>query len=232
GPRDERGNRAIRPMRDRGGFILIAVLWLLVALGAVGLNAAMTARTERLAAANLLDAARAREVALAGTEYARSRLTAAMLDRADELRAQQRSNRGRSSRNRNQSVRSLFRGADPRGDNWREPEQLMATEMVFGDTRFTLRVRDSGAALNLNAADAEMLRGFFSQGLRLDYALADRLAQSIMDWRDQDELPRAGGAERDDYLQAGAAVLPPNAPFSRIDELRHVLGMTPEIFEA
>src|SRR5690606_34339777 len=158
--------------------------------------------------------------AAAGAEYARARLTAAMLDRAEELRAQTRSQQNRNQgRSRTQSVQSLFRNADPIDDTWRDPQELVLSEMAVGDARFTLRLRDTGAAFNLNEADEEMLRGFFSQGLELDYALADRITQAILDWRDEDELPRVGGGEREEYLRAGAAVLPPNRPFATIDEL-------------
>ncbi len=219
-----------------GGFALIAVLWLLVALSAIGVQAAMETRTERLAAANLLDRTRSREIALAGAEYARSRLTAAMLDRADELRAEaasrQRQTRGGGARSRTLSVDALFSRSSPADDPWRAPYELVEPEQRFGDAVFTLEVRDAEAALNLNGADAEMLLNFFSQGLGLDYALSDRLAQAILDWTDADDLPRVGGAERDDYIKAGAPVLPPNRPFGHIDELRYVAGMTPEIFEA
>ncbi len=215
----------------QGGFILIAVLWLLVALGAVGLNAAMGFRTERLAAANLLDEARGREVANAGAEYARARLVGATLDRAEELRAESRAQQART-RSRTQSVESLFRNASPVDDVWRDPQELVIAEKTLGDASFSLRLRDTGAAFDLNTADEEMLRGFFSLGLSLDYALADRITQAILDWRDEDDLPRLGGGEREEYLRAGAAILPANRPFATIDELRHVLGVTPEIFAA
>lgn len=219
-------------VRDRRGFVLIAALWLLVALGAVGLNAGLQMRTERLAAANSLDRARAREAAFAGAEYARSRLTAALLDRAEELRAQAASaNRGRNQ-GRVQSVQRLFRNADPLEDPWRDPGGLVVSEMIFGDARFTLRLRDAQSVLNINAADEEMLLSFFSQGLALDFGLAERITQAIADWRDPDDLPRPGGGEREEYLRAGAPVLPPNRGFADMDELRHVMGMTPEIFAA
>lgn len=233
-PHDSNVRRAPRSgIASRDGFILITVLWLLVALGAVGLNAAMSFRTERLAAANLLDEARGREVALAGTEYARARLTSAMLDRADELRAETRAQESRNrGRSRIQSVESLFRNADPIDDAWREPQELVLSEKTIGDALFTLRLRDTGAAFNLNSADEEMLRGFFSLGLDLDYAQADRITQAILDWRDEDDLPRLGGGEREEYLRARAAILPPNRPFATVDELRNVVGVTPEIFAA
>ena len=70
----------------REGFVLIAVLWLLVALGAVALDAALRSRARNLTAANFVDEARARGAAQAGVEYARSRLTAAVRDREEELR--------------------------------------------------------------------------------------------------------------------------------------------------
>lgn len=217
----------------REGFALVAALWLLVALGAVGLHTALASRARRQAAANLLDEVRARNAVLAGTEYARSRLTAAMLGRAEELRAEAMAQIG-SSRGRrrlaNLSTRRLFRSADPLEDPWREPQELMVSEMAFGDARYGILLRDVGSALNLNEATEEMLRNFFSRGLGLDFADADEIAQSILDWRDEDEIPRINGGEREAYLAAEALVLPPNRDFVEVDELRHVRGMTPEIY--
>jgi type II secretory pathway component PulK len=218
----------------RQGFILVAVLWLIIALGAVGLDASLRSKTRRLAAANVLDQTRARAAAMAGTEYARSRLTAAMLDRALELRNERlsdaRTERAQRSATR-ASVNSLFRSSDPFDDPWREPEQLIAPEMAFLDARYSLRVRDTGASLNLNEADETMLRQFFAQGLKADYTLADQLTQAILDWRDEDDIPRIGGGEREEYLKARMPVLPPNRDFAELEELRHVLGMTPELYD-
>jgi general secretion pathway protein K len=217
----------------RDGFALVAALWLLVALGAVGLQTALASRARRQAAANLLDEVRARSAALAGSEYARSRLTAAMLGQVEELRAEAlasaRSSRQRRSAQRS-SVRSLFRSANPLEDPWREPQELVIPEMAFGDARYALLLRDVGAALNLNEANEDMLRQFFTQGLDLDYAEADDIAQAILDWRDEDEIPRLNGAEREEYLEEEALVLPPNRDFVDVDELRHVRGITPEIY--
>src|SRR5690606_8405821 len=91
--------------------------------------------------------------------------------------------------------------------------------------RFFVQARDAGSQLHLNVADEEELRRYFS-ALRMDYGKADRLAQAIMDWRDLDQSHRARGAERDDYLAAGSAVLPADGPFRRVSDLRFVMGMT------
>ena len=195
----------------RRGFALVAALWLLVALSSVGLQTALASRARRQAAANLLDEVRARAAVVAGTEYARSRLTAAMLGQVEELRENALAS-ARSSRDRRRvessSVRSLFRRANPMEDPWRQPQELIVPEMVFGDARYALLLRDVGAALSLNDASEEMLRLFFAQGMEMDYADADQLAQAILDWRDEDESPLLNGGEREEYLEDEALVLP------------------------
>jgi type II secretory pathway component PulK len=211
----------------RDGFVLVAALWLIVALSAIGLNTAVRSQGQRLAAANQLDAMRSREAAFAGGEYVRARLTAAVLDRQEELRAQAARSGGTAAR-----TRQFLRQAAAMDDPWYEPADLVPHAMTAGDAEVELHVRDAGLRLNINHASEDMLRQFFALGMRLDYAWADRLTQAMLDWRDEDDLPRVNGAERDEYLSAGAAVLPPNQPFADVDELRYVMGMTPELFAA
>jgi general secretion pathway protein K len=211
----------------RGGFVLLAALWLIVALGAVGLDAALRSQSQRLTAANQLDVARSREAALAGSEYARSRLTAALLERADELRAEVDRLGGTTAQTRQRLMAAITQD-----DPWHEPAGLIPPLLALGDATFALDARDTGVLLNVNSASEEMLRNFFAQGLRIDYGWADRLTQAMLDWRDADDLPRVNGAERDEYIAAGAAVLPANRSFIAVDEVRHVLGMTPELFAA
>jgi general secretion pathway protein K len=207
----------------RRGFVLIAALWLLVALGAVGMDAALRSKARRLPAANLIDETRAREAALAGGEYARSRLTAAV--QAHELAL-----RTELQRRGVRANRIVFQPGQ--ADNpWREPAQLMESSVALGDVHFRLDVHDTGLALNLNLATERMLRAFFARGLQLDYPTANALTQAILDWRDEDDLPRVNGAEREQYLEAGAVVLPANRPFGDVDELRYIMGMTPELLE-
>ncbi|MEX1183304.1 MAG: hypothetical protein WEF86_08700 [Gemmatimonadota bacterium] len=211
-------------MMPRSGFVLIAALWLIVALSAVALDSALRSQPARLAAANRLDETRAREAALAGVELVRSRLTAATLNRAEQIRADV--SRQEGSSGRRQSVRSLL-SVD---DVWRDPQGLVPPGMSLGDAEFSVTVRGTGERLNINEADEEMIRAFLSQGLRNDYAAADQLTQAILDWRDEDDLPRLNGGEREQYLEDGLPVLPPNRPFASVAELRHVRGMTDEVF--
>lgn len=58
--------------------------------------------------------------------------------------------------------------------------------------------------------------------------LDEAVAAAIADWRDVDETPLDGGAERGDGAYTGAATpyAPRNAPFETLEELRLVRGIT------
>ncbi len=118
-------------MRRDHGFILIAALWLLVALSAVGLELSLALRTRRLAAANALEETRARWAAVAGVEQARARLERW----TTEARA----------------------GEDP----WSQAARAFADTMSLGDSRYRVVLRDLGTAVNLNRASDDELRRLF-----------------------------------------------------------------------
>ncbi len=195
-------------MRGERGFALLAALWLLVALSVVGLEFGLRARERRLAAANVLESGRANAAAEAGIADAHAQLTELLVGTPRFGRA------------------SIDRALDP----WGGSDAFVSDTVALGESRYAVSFSDAGAALNLNRATEEELRRLFV-ALRMDFGKADRLAQAIMDWRDADDLHRARGAERQDYLDAGAVVLSENRPFDRLGELRHVMGMTREAYD-
>jgi general secretion pathway protein K len=99
--------------------------------------------------------------------------------------------------------------------------------MVDGAT-YHVNVADLSATLNLNRVTEDELRAFLT-AKAIDAVVVDGLAQAIIDWRDEDDSRRLRGAERDDYIKAGARELPRNGPFESVDELRFVRGMSPAI---
>ena len=195
-------------VRGEEGFALVAALWLLVAFSVLGVGFSLRARTYRLAAANGTEGAVARLSAEGALAMARSRLM-----------------RGARTRG-NLAVQDPARSSDP----WAETDTLLADTVIIGQGRAILAFEDLGAHLHLNQASEDDLRRFF-RALRADYGLADRLAQSIADWRDADRAHRPRGGERELYLREGRAVLPADAPFADLADLQHVRGMTPELFE-
>jgi general secretion pathway protein K len=60
--------------------------------------------------------------------------------------------------------------------------------------------------------------------------LSATLADRILDWRDTDDLKSLNGAEDPDYDAEGLPYGAKDGPFTSVEELRQVLGITPEIY--
>ena len=108
-------------------------------------------------------------------------------------------------------------------DPWRLAAGASDT-VAMASARYVFSVRDDGATLDVNhAGEDEVRRLFVACGA--DDAQASRAAQRIADWRDLDALRRSQGAERAEYLAAGARDLPRDGDVQRVSELDGVLEM-------
>ncbi len=99
-----------------------------------------------------------------------------------------------------------------------------------GETALAISLVDEAARLDLNAMSEDLLAALLIE-IGFDREESASLAASTLDYRDADDNRREGGAEADDYKDAGLALGPKNAPFAAIDELRRVFGMQPAIIE-
>ena len=192
----------------RSGFALMAALWLVVIVGVTGYELSVRSRSRRLAVANTLEHVAADAAAEGGLETARAALQNRLAHPLD----------GR--------IGSL---AAATLDPWSDLTFVPRDTVRMGDERASVLAYDAGTRLQLNkATEADVRRLLIA--LRVDAGVADRLAQRILDWRDADTFRRARGMERDDYLRAGARVLPSNSDFTDVAELQDVDGMTPELY--
>ena len=101
----------------------------------------------------------------------------------------------------------------------------------FDQRRIDLRIVDENGKINLNLADATLLRAFLAA---MDVApeRAGPLAGAIVDWRDADSLKQpGGGAELPEYVAAGLPYGPRNNRFETLGELQRVLGMDAALYE-
>jgi general secretion pathway protein K len=82
---------------------------------------------------------------------------------------------------------------------------------------------------NGNAPDDQRLAVFrrLLEILEIDPSLAD----AVVDWLDNDDTPRVGGAESTFYLSRKFPYKAKNDFFDTVEELRLVRGVTPEVFE-
>jgi type II secretory pathway component PulK len=186
----------------------MAALWLVVLVGITGYELSVRSRTRRLAVANALETTQAAAAAEAALETVHGALENRLAHPLD-------------ARTRTFATASL----DPLGDL----RFIRADTIQLGDERAVAHAYDAGTRLQINrATEADVRRLFVA--LHLDASDADRLAQRILDWRDPDTFRRARGAEREDYLRAGARTLPADADFTRVEDLRDVEGMTPALY--
>jgi general secretion pathway protein K len=182
----------------RRGFALITVLWVLGILALLAAEFAASARTTRVAAGNARTDVRAVWAARAG--FARA---TELLDR--------------------KLARNLA------GYDLAAHGDMALPEIAYDLDGATVRAfaLDARARVNVNRADAPTLARLF-EVTGLSSAVADSLAEAILDWRDGDDFRRPRGAESAEYRTLRPPVLPRNAPIAEIEELRAVWGMSPE----
>lgn len=96
-------------------------------------------------------------------------------------------------------------GRDPSGDS---------TTLYFG-------LIDEASKININTATREILVGLPN--------MTDELADSIIDWRDEDEQPLESGAESQTYSFGKDGYIAKNGPFDFVEELLLVNGCSWEL---
>jgi len=194
---------------NRRGMALLAALWFVVAIGAVGLALGLEAKEHRTLGLEAADRHAADAAAAGGLAIAQARLEMAI----------------RQVPQSNGSAAGRLRGFDP----WLDADSLFPDTLTIGRYAVHLHGEDLQARLLINAVQVTELRAFLSFLLR-DFGTADALAQAIADWRDKDDMAQPRGAEREEYLTRRRLDLPGNrGGFRDLEELRQVEGMTPEI---
>lgn len=89
-------------------------------------------------------------------------------------------------------------------------------------------ITDESAKVDINKASDIILRNFFSN-LGIDEDEVDTIVDSIMDWRDPDDLHRLHGAESDYYMSLPNPYKAKNSDFDAVEELLLVKGIDREI---
>lgn len=194
--------------RRERGFALLAVLLVLALLGVLGAEFAYTMRLEASAVRAYKDGIAAAHLAEAGVAQALREIVAPW----------------------------AFVTADERGEltfytKDRAPvPRLQRSEVELGPGRFSYRLRDEEALLNLNTAQPGRF-GALLAALGVPRAQHDQIVDSVQDWRDPNEEHRLNGAESEDYyLKQPVPYRSRNANLESITELLQIRGVSPELF--
>lgn len=128
----------------------------------------------------------------------------------------------------NLTIRHLVMRATTGGEVFKVTTDGTPLPCRVADGFATIEVFDASGLIDLNSASNEVLTRLFV-GAGADNEAAANLAAAVSDFRDYDDITQPGGAEAAEYRAAGANHGPKNAPFSSVDELDQVLGMTPAL---
>jgi len=181
---------------QRRGFVLIAVLWVMVGVSALGFGTALIARR--------------------AVDEVRNRIA---------LRAAAWSAQDCVSRAQTVIGATLDYGTAIAGDStsWETLGGSLAASPLMHGGECSVEMHAAGQRLNVNVADSATLFRLM-RALGVGPATADSLVDAILDWRDADDQPRLLGAERAWYAAEHRA-LPRNGPFADAREMELVRGV-------
>jgi general secretion pathway protein K len=113
------------------------------------------------------------------------------------------------------------------------PDNVMRMEIAGeeGDASYEVRVESESGKVDINLVRDEVLLAILRIGGLPDDE-AEQVRDAILDWRDDDDVPRARGAEATEYMALPEPLLPRNGKFRSIGELRHVIGVAAEFHES
>ncbi len=94
----------------------------------------------------------------------------------------------------------------------------------LGEGEFKVTIEDLDRRLNINRANDMILRQALSL-IGADASLTSTIVNSILDWMDPDNDPRAGGAEKDFYNKLDPPYIAKNGKIDDISELLLVNGI-------
>ena len=101
----------------------------------------------------------------------------------------------------------------------------------FAEHELRLTVQDEAGKIDLNMVQPDLLLRLLIS-TRVDPIAAQTVADRILDWREAGIGKRLNGAKAPEYRAAGYAYGPRDGPFETVEELKLVMGMTPQLFDA
>ena len=182
------------------GFIIVAVLWILVALATLASIYSIYINNSALAVSGMDDGLQAEALVSAGLELTAYRLTV-----------------------------PKDKDKDKDNDKDKDAQRPTSGQFAFrlGRANVTVNYSSETARIDLNAAPKVLLAGFFA-AIGASNDDADRYADRIIGWRQRPKpMDQAGEAAL--YRSAGLPYLPRGAPFAHASELWLVQGLPPEL---
>ena len=199
-------------LRCEKGIALFLVLWVLTLLSVIVGEFCYSMRTEVNITRNFKYQTEAYYIALAGLNMAIGELIRNTMippkTREDLLPGEEEETEAEPSR-------------------WRVNTDI--PPVSFGTGQFKVTIGNESGKVNINRANRDMLI-MLLKGFDLDPQDQDVIVDSILDWRDPNNLHRVNGAEDNYYQSLPEPYECKDGDFDTVEELLMVRGVTPEIF--
>ncbi len=207
---DGRGTRQTGGMRNSKGVVLVMVLWVTAILSVMALEFSFAMRTEVNVARNYKEQSELQAMAEGGIQ----RAVAEMIYKHDS---------------RIQQLRKTMKPEELPQEQREWIADGRAYPVPFKQGKCEVRLMGEGGKVNINLVSDTTLRKIMGQ-LGMEGEARDVVVDSILDWRDPDDLSRINGAENDYYQSLKEPYNPKNANFDSIEELLLVRGVTRDLF--
>ena len=195
-------NKVVSPQFNECGVVLLALLWIFIALSAIVMSFARESRVEVSATLNAQSLEKAYYIARAGLEESIYRLL-------------------------NQRFSRVPTQLGPLQEP--TPLDLGRVEGEFGGGHYLVEIQDESGKVDLNRVSEEQLRTLVT-ATGIPPHDADVITDSIMDWRDEDNAHRMNGAEDEYYQTLDPPYTPKNGAIDATEEILLIRGVTPEYF--
>jgi len=193
------------------GIALFLVLWVLALLSVMVGEFCHTMRTDATTTWDFAQRTRAYYIAYAGIQKAIEQLV------NDAMSPVKKKEGGEGGEEGEEAGGGYFRL------NYDNPK------VPFGSGSFAVRIDNDSGKININMAGRRLLEVML-RSFNLDSDQVAVIVDSIMDWRDKDNLHRVNGAEDDYYEGLPQPYECKDDYFDSVEELLLVRGVTEEIF--
>ncbi|MCF8083222.1 MAG: general secretion pathway protein GspK [Deltaproteobacteria bacterium] len=203
------------------GIALVLILWVLALLSVIVGEFCYAMRTEVNIVRNFKEQTQAHYLALAGLNLALGELI------KDQFMPKAPSARKAQEEGIQKEAEKETLEAEEERKRCRINVDLPA--VPFGAGAFRVRIGNESGKININGADERLLKMMLA-AFELDEQEKEIILDSILDWRDKNDLHRLNGAENDYYQSLPEPYECKNGDFDSVEELLLVRGVTPEIF--
>ena len=199
------------------GSILVVVLWALFFLAALAASIYALLAPQIGLAGRLKDRTRLYYLAQAGAQKAMAVLAGDETEDTDGFKDTWASSEGE------------FKDMHLGEDGYVSVSYKLLDDAGVEETRYGLV--DEEGKININKATADVLQQLFELTALTTSQTASDIADSILDWVDEDSEPHTNGAEDGYYEGLAQAYACKDAKFQVLEELLLVKGMTQDIFD-